>query len=397
MSAFRTLDGLDVSGKRTLVRVDLNVPMKDGEVSDDTRIRAVLPTISELSEKGAKVILLAHFGRPGGEVKPALSLEPIARAVSERLGKPVAFAADCVGPVAADAVEAMNAGDVLLLENTRFHKGEEADDTLFTAQLATLGDIFVNDAFATAHRAHATTSGLANHMPAHAGRCMQGEIEALEKALGSPERPVLAIVGGAKVSTKIDLLENLAQKVDMLVIGGAMANTFLAARGHDLGKSLMERDLVDTAMRIDAAASAANCEILLPLDLVVAKEFAANAQNRATDLDGVDEDEMALDIGPRTVEDLRARLDNVRTVVWNGPFGAFEMKPFDAGTNAVAEAVAQATRERGLTSVAGGGDTVAALNNAGVSDDFTYISTAGGAFLEWLEGKSLPGVEILRA
>ncbi len=396
MTSFRTLDDVDVAAKRVLVRVDLNVPMKDGEVTDDTRIRAVLPTISEISDKGGKVVLLAHFGRPKGEAKPEMSLEPIAGAVASRLGRPVAFAADCIGETAAAAVAAMADGDVLLLENTRFHKGEEKNETEFAAALAANGDIYVNDAFATAHRAHASTEGLAHHMTAVAGRCMQKELEALEAALGSPKRPVAAIVGGAKVSSKIDLLENLVSRVDMLVIGGGMANTFLAAKGVDVGKSLCEHDLADTAIRIMAAAETAGCDILLPVDLVTAKEFAVNAESDVVGLNGVADDDMILDAGPDTVAKVEDAIDRANTVVWNGPLGAFEVPPFDRATVTAARYAAERTQVAGLMSVAGGGDTVAALNTAGVADRFTYVSTAGGAFLEWLEGKALPGVEALR-
>ncbi|MCB4770930.1 phosphoglycerate kinase [Ancylobacter sp. Lp-2] len=394
-SAFRTLDDADVANKRVLVRVDLNVPTDAGRITDDTRIQAVLPTIREISEKGGKVILLAHFGRPKG-VDPKLSLAPIAGEVASRLGKPVAFAPATIGEVAEAAVAKLQPGEVLLLENTRFDPREEKNDPDFVAALAKLGDLYVNDAFATAHRAHASTEGLAHHLPAYAGRCMQVEIEALAKALEAPERPVMAVVGGAKVSSKLELLGNLVAKVDLLVIGGGMANTFLAAEGKDVGKSLCEHDLADTAREIVGKAAAAGCEIVLPVDAVVAREFKAHADNRTVGVDGVAADEMILDAGPASVANVVAKLKTAKTVVWNGPFGAFELAPFDAATVAVAKAAAALTGEGKLLSVAGGGDTVAALNHAGAAEGFTYVSTAGGAFLEWLEGKPLPGVEALR-
>lgn len=394
-SAFRTLDDADVAGKRVLVRVDLNVPMDAGRVTDDTRILAVLPTIREISDRGGKVILLAHFGRPKG-VDSKLSLAPIAGEVASRLGKPVAFAPATIGDVAEAAVEKLKDGDVLLLENTRFDPREEKNDPEFVAALAKLGDLYVNDAFATAHRAHASTEGLAHHLPAYAGRCMQVEIEALAKALEKPERPVLAVVGGAKVSSKLDLLGNLVAKVDILVIGGGMANTFLAAEGKSVGKSLCEHDLAGTALEILGKAEAAGCEIVLPVDALAAKEFKANADNRVASVDDIAADEMMLDAGPASADKVIEKLKAAKTVVWNGPFGAFELTPFDTATVAVAKAAADLTDEGKLLSVAGGGDTVAALNHAGVAERFTYVSTAGGAFLEWLEGKPLPGVEALR-
>lgn len=393
MGAFRTLDDVDVAGKLVLVRVDLNVPVRDGKVSDDTRVRAIVPTIKDIQAAGGKPVMLAHFGRPKGQYVPEMSLKVTLPSLEAALGQPVIF----IERPSRDALEDQQDDAVILIENTRFAPGEEKNDPGMAQFLASLGDIYVNDAFSTAHRAHASTEGVARLLPAYAGRCMQAELDALEKALTTPERPVLAIVGGAKVSTKIDLLENLSAKVDMLAIGGAMANTFLAARGHKLGKSLLEPDLLDTARRIEATARLRGCDILLPRDLVVAKDFAANAPSHICGLDEVGSGEMALDIGPRTVADLSARLNTVRTLVWNGPFGAFELTPFDAGTNAVARDVAKRTRAGTLVSIAGGGDTVAALNTAGVSGDFSYISTAGGAFLEWLEGKALPGVEVLRA
>ncbi|BCH21477.1 phosphoglycerate kinase [Mesorhizobium sp. L-8-3] len=398
MAGFRTLDAIgDVKGKRVLVRVDLNVPVADGKVTDATRIERVAPTITELADKGARVVLLAHFGRPKDGPAPEFSLEPIARATSEVIDRPVDFAADCIGDKAAAAVGALKDGEILLLENTRFHKGEEKNDPAFTEALAVNGDIFVNDAFSAAHRAHASTEGLARLLPACAGRTMQAELEALEQGLGSPVRPVVAIVGGAKVSTKIDLLMNLVKKVDALVIGGGMANTFLAARGTSVGKSLCEHDLARTARQIMIEAATAGCAIILPSDAVIAREFKAGAANEVVPVDKVPEDAMILDVGPKTIETVTQWIDRARTVVWNGPLGAFEIEPFDKATVSAARHAAQRTREGTLVSVAGGGDTVAALNHAGVADDFTYVSTAGGAFLEWMEGKELPGVEVLKA
>ncbi|MVA96380.1 phosphoglycerate kinase [Nitratireductor sp. CAU 1489] len=397
MPAFKTLDDIgDVSGKRVLVRVDLNVPMKDGKVGDITRIERVAPTLIELSDRGAKVILLAHFGRPKNGPEPALSLAPIATATEAVLDRRVHFAADCIGPVAAAAVNAMAAGDILVLENTRFHKGEEANEPGFVAALAENGDLFVNDAFSAAHRAHASTEGLAHMLPAYAGRTMQAELVALEQGLGDPARPVVAIVGGAKVSTKIDLLMNLVGKVDALVIGGGMANTFLAARGTQVGKSLCEHDLAQTAKQIMTEAASAGCAIVLPVDAVVAREFKAGADNETVAIDSVPADAMILDVGPKTVETVTDRIDRAATLVWNGPLGAFEIAPFDAATVAAAKFAAAQTVDGRLISVAGGGDTVAALNHAGVADAFTYVSTAGGAFLEWMEGKVLPGVDALK-
>ena len=395
MTAFNTLDHASVSGKRVLVRVDLNVPMENGVVSDTTRIDRILPTLREISDKGGKVILLAHFGRPKG-VDPTQSLKPVVAEVALRLGRPVAFAAECTGPVATAAVDAMKNGDVLCLENTRFHPEEEKNDPAFVAALAANGDIYVNDAFSAAHRAHASTEGLARVLPAYAGRTMQAEIEALSKALETPEHPVLAVVGGAKVSSKLELLGNLVKKVDILVIGGGMANTFLAAQGKAVGKSLCEHDLLDTARSVLATAKASGCEIVLPVDAVVASEFKAHAPSRTVSVDQVGEADMMLDIGAASVKTVAAKLATAKTIVWNGPFGAFELEPFDAGTNAVAREAAHLTKAGKLLSVAGGGDTVSALNHAGAADDFTYVSTAGGAFLEWLEGKPLPGVDALR-
>jgi phosphoglycerate kinase len=394
--AFRTLDEADVAGKRVLVRVDLNVPMEDGHVTDATRIDRILPSINDIADRGGRVILLAHFGRPKNGPDKENSLEPLAKVLGDHLKKPVAFASDCIGESASAAVEALGNGGILLLENTRFHKGEEKNDPAFVAELAKLGELYVNDAFSAAHRAHASTEGLAHKLPAYAGRTMQAELEAIGAALDNPARPVAAIVGGAKVSTKLELLGNLSGKVDFLIIGGGMANTFLAAQGKPVGKSLCETDLLDTAREIIAGAKAKGCEIVLPVDTVVAKEFKAHAPSRVAGLDDCSADEMILDIGPRSVVEAERLLGAVKTLVWNGPFGAFEMEPFNAGTNAVAKLAANLTDDGKLLTVAGGGDTVAALNQAGVAEHFTYISTAGGAFLEWLEGKVLPGVEALR-
>jgi phosphoglycerate kinase len=398
MPSFKTLDNLgDIKGKRVLVRVDLNVPVADGKVTDTTRIERVAPTILELSDKGAKVILLAHFGRPKGGADPEFSLKIVAPAVEAVLDRRVHVADDCIGEAAASAVSDLEAGGILLLENTRFHKGEEKNDPDFVKALAANGDIYVNDAFSAAHRAHASTEGLAHLLPAYAGRTMQAELEALEKGLGDPARPVVAIVGGAKVSTKIDLLQNLVKKVDALVIGGGMANTFLAAQGISVGKSLCEHDLADTARAILAEAKSASCDIVLPTDGVVAREFKANAANETVDVSAIPADAMMLDVGPKSVEAVNAWISKASTLVWNGPLGAFEIEPFDTATVSAAKHAAEETRAGKLVSVAGGGDTVAALNHAGVADDFTYISTAGGAFLEWMEGKPLPGVEVLNS
>ncbi|MDN5926944.1 MAG: phosphoglycerate kinase [Hyphomicrobiales bacterium] len=397
MPGFRTLDDGDFAGKRVLLRVDLNVPVKDGKVTDATRIERVVPTIKELSDGRAKVILLAHFGRPKGERNADMSLKPIAEAVSAELGRKVTFAEDCIGEPARKAVGAMADGDVLLLENTRFHKGEEKNDPDFTRALAENGDVYVNDAFSAAHRAHASTEGLAHLLPAYAGRTMQAELEALEKGLGKPAKPVVALVGGAKVSSKIDLLMNLTHKVDALVIGGGMANTFLAARGTDVGKSLCEHDLAGTARQIMIEAAEAGCAIIVPADAVVAREFKAGAAAETVAIDRVPADAMILDVGPKTVEAVNQWIDRAATIVWNGPLGAFEIEPFDRATVEAARHAARRTKEGKLVSVAGGGDTVAALNHAGVAEGFTYVSTAGGAFLEWMEGKALPGVEVLKA
>ena len=394
--AFRTLDEVDVRGRRVLLRLDLNVPMADGRVTDATRITRVAPSVRELSDKGAKVIVLAHFGRPKGEPDAENSMRPLVAALEAELGRPVVFADDCIGPVAAAAVGALADGGVLLLENARFHKGETANDAAFVAELATLGDLYVNDAFSAAHRAHATTEGLAHVLPAYAGRTMQAELEHIGAALNHPERPLAAVVGGAKVSTKLDLLGNLSTKVDRLVIGGGMANTFLFAQGHAIGASLCEKEMAGTAREIIEKAKAAGCEIVLPVDAVVAEKFAAGAPDEVVAIDAVPADKMILDIGPQSAARVEALLQDVKTLVWNGPFGAFEIAPFDRGTVRVAQAAAALTKAGKLITVAGGGDTVAALNQAGVADAFTYISTAGGAFLEWLEGKPLPGVEALR-
>ena len=393
MTDFKTLHDAPVAGQRVLVRVDLNVPVENGKVSDTTRIERVVPTIRTIAAKGGKVILLTHFGRPKGGPDEVNSLSFLATYLADHLGHPVSFAPHGLD-LAAIAIETMQPGDVLLLENTRFHKGEEINDPDFVAGLAALGDIYVNDAFSAAHRAHASTEGLARKLPAYAGHSMHAELDALSKALEKPRRPVAAIVGGAKVSSKLDLLGNLVKKVDVLVIGGGMANTFLAAQGLDVGKSLCEHDLLDTARRI--LAGAGSCEVVLPVDVVVAKEFKAQAPSRVVGAAGVEADEMILDMGPRSIDNVVALLKRTKTLVWNGPFGAFELKPFDAGTVAVAKVAAELTVAGELVTIGGGGDTVSALNAAGVADDFTYISTAGGAFLEWLEGKTLPGVHALR-
>ena len=394
MSAFRTLDSADVKGKRVLLRVDLNVPIENGRVTDLTRIARVAPTILEIADKGGKVILMAHLGRPKGKPDPAFTLKPVAAAVAGVVKRPVAFASDCIGEPAAKAIAAMKNGDILCLENTRFYKAEEKNEPEFVAELAKLGDIYVNDAFSAAHRAHASTEGLAHHMPAYAGRAMQKELDALTLALSSPIRPLAAVVGGAKVSGKLELLGNLVKKVDILIIGGGMANTFLFAQGKAVGASLCEKDLAGTAREILAAAKAANCKILLPVD---AKELKAHAPARCVDVDHVGDDEMILDIGPKSILAVEDALKSAKTLVWNGPFGAFETPPFDAATMQIAKTAAFLTIDNKLKSVVGGGDTVAALNAAGVADQFTYVSTAGGAFLEWMEGKALPGVEALRA
>lgn len=394
---FKTLDDMgDIAGKAVLVREDLNVPMQDGAVSDDTRLRAAVPTLLELADKGAKVLVLAHFGRPKGRKSPDLSLSLVTRALGQALGRDVQFIPDCQGQGAVDGIAVMRGGDIAILENTRFHAGEEKNDPALSDAMAALGDLYVNDAFSAAHRAHCSTEGLAHRLPAFAGRSMEKELDALEAALGKPEKPVAAVVGGAKVSTKLAVLENLVAQVDHLIIGGGMANTFLAARGVDVGKSLCEHDLVPTANEIFDKAEAAGCTIHLPYDVAVAKEFAANpASYRVCNVNEVAADEMILDVGPAAVEALADVLKTCRTLVWNGPLGAFEMAPFDVATVALARTAAALTAEGSLVSVAGGGDTVAALNHAGVADDFSFVSTAGGAFLEWMEGKELPGVAAL--
>ncbi|MBT3238769.1 MAG: phosphoglycerate kinase [Rhodospirillaceae bacterium] len=396
MSQFKTIDDLDVAGKRVLVRADLNVPMKDGKVTDSTRIDRTVPTLTELTGKGARVVVMTHFGRPKGQVVAEMSLAPVAEALSKACGKPVGFATDTVGDSARQLISEMNDGDIVMLENLRFNPGEEANDKDFTAELATLGDAYVSDAFSCSHRAHASTEGLAHLMPAAAGRLMQVEVESLAAALEIPTPPVAAVVGGAKVSTKMEVLGNLASKVDVLIIGGGMANTFLFAQGIDVGNSLCEQDMADQARGILETAEKAGCDVVLPVDGVVAREFKEGAECETVALDAIPSDAMMLDIGPKSIDEVTAKLETCKTVVWNGPFGAFEIPPFDKGTNAAAQAAAKLTKEGKMTSVAGGGDTVAALAHAGVSDDFSYISTAGGAFLEWMEGKQLPGVEVLR-
>ncbi len=394
---FRTLDDADLSGKRVLLRVDLNVPTENGRVTDATRIERVASTIEEIADKGGKVILLAHFGRPKGGPDEANSLRPVAAAVAAIVKRPVAFASDCIGKVASDAIARMKNGDILLLENTRFYKGEEKNDPAHVAELAKLGDVYVNDAFSAAHRAHASTEGVAHKLPAFCGRAMQAELEALTIALGTPQRPVAAIVGGAKVSTKLELLGNLIKKVDILIIGGGMANTFLFAEGKAVGKSLCEREMAEKAREILAAAKTAKCRIVLPVDAMVAKELKPHVHARVVDVDHVADDEMILDIGPKSVVAIEEVLGQIKTLVWNGPFGAFETPPFEAATFAIAKTAGFLTRDGKLKAIAGGGDTVAALNEAGVAGQFTYVSAAGGAFLEWMEGKALPGVEALRA
>ena len=395
MSAFQTLDHVEVKGKRVLVRADLNVPVENGVVTDATRIDRLAPSIAELADKGAKVILLSHFGRPKGR-DAKNSLKPVVAELAHIIKRPVKFADDCIGETAEQAVAELRPGNILCLENTRFYPGEENNDPEFAKALAKLGDIYVNDAFSVSHRAHASTEGLAHLLPAYAGRTLQTELDALVKALEHPDRPLTAIVGGAKVSTKLDLLGNLLRKVDVLIIGGAMANTFLLAQGKKVGKSLFEKDLVEIAKKILDEARANKRQIILPVDAVVAEKYEAHAPSRVVDVDHVGDNDMILDIGPHSIEYAISELARSKTLVWNGPFGTFEIEPFDNGTDELAEAVAELTRAGKLVSVAGGGDTVAALNAAGVADRLTYVSTAGGAFLEWLEGKALPGVEILR-
>jgi phosphoglycerate kinase len=395
MTTIRRIQDADVAGKRVLVRVDFNVPMKDGEVSDDTRLRAALPTIEHLTEAGAKVILLAHFGRPKGQAVAEMSLEPVAQPLADLLGVAVDFCTETVGEDVQSAIADMADGDVMLVENTRFHAGEEKNDPAFARALADLGDLYVNDAFSAAHRAHASTEGVAKLLPAFAGLAMQREIDHLVAALEAPQRPVIALVGGAKVSTKIDLLQNLVKKVDILFVGGGMANTLLFAKGVNVGASLCEKDLVDTARAILAAAEESGCKLMLPSDVVLAKEFKPNPATRLAAVSDVAADEMILDCGPATVVALTLAMETAKTLIWNGPLGAFETPPFDTATVAAAEAAARAAKAGDLVAVAGGGDTVAALNQAGVADDFNFISTAGGAFLEWMEGKALPGVAVL--
>ena len=393
---FRTIDDFDPAGRRVLLRADLNVPLRDGRITDLTRIERVSPTIKDLAGRGARVIVLSHFDRPKGKRVPSMSLAPVAEALGAVLGTTVRFCPDCIGPDAEHAAAALAPGEVLVMENTRFYPGEEANDPDFARALSALGEVYVNDAFSAAHRAHASTEGIARILPAYAGRLMQAELSALEAALGNPKRPAGAIVGGAKVSTKLDLLTNLIKRVDLLVIGGAMANTFIAAEGVPVGKSLEEPGLHDTARAIMKAASAAGCRILLPIDFVVSETFAPNPPVETVPANAIPASSMALDVGPGTTEAIIGALEGMKTLIWNGPLGAFETPPFDRSTKAVAEAVATAT-ERGLVSVAGGGDTVSALRQAGVSDRLTYVSTAGGAFLEWMEGKPLPGVDALLA
>lgn len=393
--SWKTIDDMDFNGKVALVRVDINVPVEAGRVTDATRIEKIVPTVKAIKEKGGKVVLLAHFGRPKGQAVPAMSLRVTLPALEAALGQNVAFAEDCIGGPAKKAVAAMVPGDVLLLENTRFHAGEEKNDPTMAASLAALGSVYVNDAFSAAHRAHASTEGIAHLMTSCAGRLMEAELKALDAALGDPVRPVVAVVGGAKVSTKLDLLGNLVEKVNHLVIGGGMANTFLVAQGIEVGASLAEHDMADTARAILAKAEEANCAIHLPTDVVIAREFKAGAANETVAADACPADAMILDAGPATVTAIADVFTACRTLIWNGPLGAFEIEPFDAATNAAAAKAAELTKAGHLTSVAGGGDTVAALNKAGVAADFSYISTAGGAFLEWMEGKTLPGVAAL--
>ena len=394
---WKTLDDMDLDDKRVLVRVDINVPMQDGVVSDDTRIIRIVPTVRDILAAAGIPVLLAHFGRPKGQRRPEFSLQPLVVSLEKALGTPVMFAADCIGAGPAAALQALPKGEVLLLENTRYHAAEEANDPGFAAQIAKLGDIYCNDAFSAAHRAHASTEALAHVLPSCAGRLMAAELDALETALGAPKHPVVAVVGGAKVSTKLALLSNLVTKVDHLVIGGGMANTFLAAQGHSVGTSLAEHDMTDTASDILARATATGCEIILPSDVVVAREFAANAPHQTVAINLCPADGMILDAGAQTVARITDCFSTAKTLIWNGPLGAFELEPFDTATNAAARQAANLTKAGGLVSVAGGGDTVAALNKAGVVDTFSYLSTAGGAFLEWMEGKTLPGVAALQS
>jgi phosphoglycerate kinase len=393
---FLTLDDAGLAGKRALVRVDFNVPMADGKVTDDTRLRAALPTIARLREGGAKVVLMSHFDRPKGVRVASMSLAPLAAPLSALIGVPVRFVDDCVGDKLAEAASAVREGDVILLENLRFHPGEEKNDPAFAAALAANGDLYVNDAFSAAHRAHASTEAIAYILPAYAGEAMRRELEALEAALGHPQRPVMGIVGGSKVSTKLELLNNLVMQLDRLAIGGGMANTFLHAQGHEVAASYCEKELAQTAREIMARAQAAGCELLLPIDIVVAERAAPGQAARVRDLDEIDEGERILDAGPKTVARLNSAMDASRTLIWNGPLGVFEVPPFDAGTTAAARHAGALAKAGKLIAVAGGGDTVAALQHAGVIDEFTFVSTAGGAFLEWMEGKPLPGVAALQ-
>lgn len=397
MSNLKTLDDLDVAGKRVLVRVDFNVPMRDGKITDATRIDRALQTLNELADKGAKVVIISHFGRPKGQEVPEMSLRPVAEGLAKISGKDVMFANDCIGDQAGEVVDACPPGGFVMLENLRFHAGEEKNDRAFAHALAANGDAFVSDAFSVAHRAHASTEGITHLLPSAAGRLMQAEIEALTRALETPAHPVIAVVGGAKISTKMAVLGHLAEKVDQIVIGGGMANTFLYANGIGIGNSLCEKDMAAEARGIVDAAANAGCEIVLPLDAVVAAKFEEGAESKTVALSDVPDDMMILDIGPESIADLQARLQDAKTVLWNGPLGAFEVKPFDTGTNAVARTVAELTGAGTLLSVAGGGDTVAALAGAGAEEGFSYVSAAGGAFLEWIEGKSLPGVAALMA
>ncbi|MBS1004569.1 phosphoglycerate kinase [Acetobacter thailandicus] len=393
--SFNTLDNLNPAGKRILLRADLNVPVKDGEITDFNRIERIVPTIRELSDKGGRVIIISHFDRPKGKVVPAMSLQPIAEALATKLGKPVSFAHDCIGPDAEAAAMSLKDGEVLVLENTRFYPGEEANAPDLATALAKLGDVYVNDAFSAAHRAHASTTGVADHLPAFAGRLMQAELTALDTALENPDHPVGAIIGGAKISTKLTLLENLLEKVDVLIVGGAMANTFLAAKGYNVGKSLKEEDMLDTARQIMEKAKARNCELVLPVDVVLTQDFIAGAPTTVAGVADIPDGWMALDVGPETVTLLKEKLSTLKTLVWNGPLGVFELPPFDIGTTTIALEAARLTKAGTLKTIAGGGDTVSALRHAGVLHDMTYVSTAGGAFLEWMEGKILPGLTAL--
>jgi len=395
MASFKTLEDLSPEGKRVLLRADLNVPVRDGAITDTTRIDRVIPTICELADKGARVIILSHFDRPKGQVVPSMSLAPVAEMLESKIQHKVHFASDCIGPKAEEAVAKLKNGEICVLENTRFHAGEEKNDPAFTDMLARLGDVYVNDAFSAAHRAHASTEGLAHHLPAYAGRLMEAELNALTAALELPERPVGALIGGAKISTKLDLIGNVLGKVDVLFIGGAMANTFLAAQGVSVGKSLQEAEMHETARKILAQANDGKCEIILPVDAVIAREFREGAPSEVCDIHQVPDDAMILDAGPKTIALIEAKLEGLKTLVWNGPLGAFEIKPFDTATVAVAQKAGALTKAGKLKTIAGGGDTVSALRHAQAADEMSYVSTAGGAFLEWLEGKLLPGIAVL--